>query len=217
MVKKAAAPAAKKKAGYGERKATKKETESIDRLAKGRKLAAGYLVKRDGLELEMATMVVDGMEPADIDALIVESNDKAIEEARAAGILPPKGEGEEKQVIDFSTVPLLVSWVNPEDEDQTFTILVAECAAEAAKKNAAEARYKLLKKMIVELLDAATGAPAYDSTVDVFGTKLARYQGHHITLSEQKMLEQSIAPETIQKCKVDTPYEDVRITPPKGA
>lgn len=196
-----AKPLVEDKPKVHDRKAKPSEKNLIER---GRKLAANYLVHRDGMDEDTATMVIDSMDPVDVNALITEANSSVMSDMAVA-----KGEDIEPAVPNFLTVPVLAEFES--EEKLSFSELVIIAAEAATRKNEAEKEYKGTKVIIIGLLKANK-----IKKVECLGYKLDRYTGHTPRqLDEVKLLELGVSPDIIVKCWKSTEYEDVRITPPK--
>lgn len=202
-----------------EREATKGEQERIER---GRKLAQSYLEQRDGMDPEIAKMVIEGMSADEVNALIEEANTAVMGREvtgtitgaspvqSAQPVQPAKQEQPEPpaetdveaddEPIDFLIVEALAN-------DEEYAQLVVTAADAAARKNAAEKEYKEAKNKLIPKMKAAGALH-----VTCLGNKLKVYKGHNMTLNEQKLLEAGVDPTLIKKGWKDTPYDDVRIT-----
>jgi hypothetical protein len=210
-----------------ERRAKPSEEDAIER---GRTLATSYIIQRDGMDAETAAMVVSGMEPEEINALIAEANSAVLadhlgtpgdEEVKAATKPKgkkgkPKGDGlmpdAEVPMVDFMTIPALVEFTDP-DSQLAFGDLVIVAAIAAHRKNEAEKEYKEAKAAIVKVM---LQAGLRDSGVMCLDHKVTHYTGHNITIPEQNLLDHGVDPDIIVASRKDTPYEDVRITAPKA-
>lgn len=200
-----------------ERKASKNE---VDRAAKARGAVAGYLVERDGMDVDLAAAIVAGMEPETIHALIQEAATAVMDKMErgkvavggngngtSGGQLVPDG-AEKVEIVDdvpvpdFLTIPALA-------ESDTFAYCVTECAAAARRKNEAEKEYKDRKSTIL-----ATLKYAKVKLVECVGIRLAVYEGSSSKLDETLLLEAGVDPATIRKCWKRTKYTDVRLTVP---
>lgn len=195
---------------------TPKKSE-IDLLKEGRRLAALYLVQRDGLDLEMALMVVEGMEPEDINALNFEANSSVIE--RAAPSMPSAGTPENvggtqeekgailgatppKAAVDFLSVPLLAT-------DEDFASLALGIPELAVAKKKAELMLKTAKAKVIE---KARAAGAYKLTVAEWNVSV--FEGGSSHIDGLKLIEAGVDPAVVKKCTVPTKYWDVKVTPP---
>jgi hypothetical protein len=182
-----------------------------NRLEKGRKLAGDYLVHRDGMDPEVARMVVEGMEADEIDALIVEANTAVIEKTKAtpaaepAAVLAGDDEDDKADFIDFNEVPEL-------RDSEEFPLLVYEAVELSKTKNEAEKRYKADKAKIIALMkDEAKVMRAICGDV-----KLTVYPGAARWIDERKLLEKGVSIDIIKECWSETPWWDVRLTVPKA-
>ena len=191
--------------GKGKHERTVRPSEA-DRIEKGRRLAADYLVHRDGMDPQVAMDIVESMDRDSVDELITESATDTIERtkklmaAKAAGAGPATEPDDDAPVPDFLTIPLLA-------EDETFAYNVQECARAANRKNEAEKEYKERKGLVMSRMkEAAT------QRVWCMGIRLAVYVGHNRRLDEHLLLEAGVNIDTINRCWKDTPYDDVRLT-----
>lgn len=238
--KKAAAPkpepAAKVAPVKHERKAKPAEK---DRIAERLRLAKSYLEQRDGMDSDTAQVVVNSMDPADLDALITEANTavmartptpSTVAPAAAPSAVPPSPldtggtsavpdpEEGAKPAVDFLSVPGLAeaTWVDSNTgTEHTLPEIVIRCNEAAQTKNKAEAEYKADKKIIDAVLAGA--GVGKNEPVTVFGMlRLTRYTGKSPRqLNEQKLLEKGVSPDIIKQCWTSGTYDDVRFTPIK--
>lgn len=192
-----------------------------DRIAKGRHLAAAYLMARDGMDMDTAAEIVGSMDVEDVNALIDESNTAVIARygrdypAGAAagtagapalkdGATPIEGaalvEPDEGPMPNYTEVPALA-------ERDEFPGLVISVAANAKLKNSAEKAYKEGKGIILQILTDA-GAPR----VECLGWKMSVYEGESKQLDEHLLLEAGVSADTIKRCWKSKKYTDVRMT-----
>lgn len=199
----------------------KTKPSEADRLEKGKKLAASYLVQRDGMDEDTARMVVDTMDPEDVNTLITEANTGVLAQTPAAAPSAPAASGEKASgasvvpdpeegaadPIDFLTVPALA-------DDDTFTEIAVRCRDNAVLKNEAEKQYKADKK-ILDLVLAEAGIDKLQPVLCA-GVRLVRYTGKSPRrLSDLKLLEKGVSIDIINACWEQGEYDDVRVTTPK--
>lgn len=179
-----------------------------DKIAKGRRLAASYLTQRDGLAEEIATMIVEGLEPEDVNALIAEANTATLEKTadktatKGAALVATDDDG---PAVDYTDVEVLAN-------NEFFVPLVYDTVEQSKIKNDAEKQYKANKQAIIALMKTAK-----TMRVAVSEVKLTVYRGHARWIDEIKLLENGVSIDIINKCWSDTPYDDVQITVPKPA
>lgn len=202
------------------------KTSELERREKGLNLAASYLEQRDGMDAQLALDIASGMDPADLEALIAESNTAVIAqtkvgiEAAAAETVavgaansgpkvnvpwaPPDDEA--TPATDWTTIPALA-------EHETFAV-VANDVVEASKlKNLAEKDYKAGKKTLDKIM--AEAGCAKNQTIECLGNKLTRTSGSSSYLSKEKLMEKGVSIDVINQCWDKTEYDDVRIWYPK--
>lgn len=187
----------------------KPRQSEVNLLAKIRKSAIEYLMRRDEMDEDTAVMVVDSMDPEGINALIEEGNTAVIEKTQATqAATAEKGaafveEDEKKVYTDFLVIPELA-------EDEEFAKLVIDAETAAKMKNAAEKVYKENKAKIITKLKATKF-----KDVTMANIKLALYQGITVVPSQQILIEGGVDPALVAKAWERKPYDDVRITGPK--
>lgn len=201
--KKAAPKPKAAKAKKGEREAKPSE---IDIITNRRDTVIRFLVARDGMEEELAAMVVDGLEPEQIADLWQEAEiagDGTAAPEPTSNLVPEA----QPEIREFIEIPALAA-------SAEFPVLVME-AIEAAKiKNAAEKAYKAAKAKVIEMFKDA--GIEYDESLMAFGNKLTFYQGNSPKqLDELKLVEKGVSVDIIAKCWKSTKYDDIRFTPPK--
>jgi hypothetical protein len=176
----------------------------MEHLAKGRQMAANYLAARDGMSLELAEMVVEGMDGELVNTLLEEANTKVIArtETKAAAKAMPSMPEPEEYIPDFVTVDKLIT-------SEEFADYAQQMIDAAKIKNQAEQEYRRLKTRVIGIMDDAA-----TPKVMFLGYRLSRYEGNNRTLSAQLLIEKGIDPEVISQCYKDSKYQDVRITPP---
>lgn len=168
-------------------------------------------------------MVVESMAPEDINALIVEANTAVIEGTSASGTAggseSPTGQAEPAaggtgesaggaaDYVDYSTFDAL-------EADDKFPELVMKCASLQIIKSKAEKDYKKIKQVLWDKMVAAGVKPDVDR-LECAGTLLAPYKGHHVQVNELLLMENGVSADIIVKSRKDTPFNDVRIIPPK--
>lgn len=203
-----------------ERTATRSEEE---RLERGKSLAAHYLTQRDGLDEDLARQIIDGMAPEEVNALIVEANTAVMDDHKAAhppaaapaSVNPaaPDPETDGKVFPDFATIPALAGFTVEHDGNKLdFRTLTEQVVSNARTKNAAEARYKAGKQVIMSAMD---GSGSKFAAVD--NVKLERYTGNTVPqLDPLKLLEKGVSIDIINQCWTSKEYEDVRVTYPRN-
>lgn len=206
-----------------------KKPSEAERIAKGKQLAAAYLMQRDGMDADTAQMVVGTMDAATINELNTEAATAVLEKSTAAAAPAPSAAppspadtGDTSAVpvadeaaapaVDFSEVPALVAY---ETEDkETFAEVAIRCRDNAVLKNDVEKQYKYDKRVLdMAMLQAGIkkGAP-----VMVTDIKLTRYTGKSPKyLSDVLLLQAGVSPDVIGKCWVSKDYDDVRVYSPK--
>lgn len=189
---KAKAKAAPPKMVPGVKHARKVKPSEAELLQRGRRLAASYLVQRDGMDEELAAQVIEGMEPEEINALIVEANTEVIEDIN----------GEIPDGADFTSIPALSS-------DDEFAELVTTAANKGAEKNRAEIEYKAAKAALFDKLQAA--GVRLDSSVMCLGVKATPYIGESTWLDEKLLMSAGVTADQIVKGRAKKKYNDVRI------
>lgn len=207
--------------------ARKSKKSEEDKIAKGKRLAASYLVQRDGMDEDTAATIVDSMDADTINVLISESAtsilDRSADAAQSGGAgetpgapatspaATPEKAGEEDAGIparDFLEIPELAG-------NETFAELAIRCRDKAVEKNAAEKMYKADKKTLDSVLSNA-GVDKLEPVM-CFGVRLVRYSGKSPRqLSEIKLMEAGVSPDVIAKCWVQGTYDDVRVTTPEA-
>ncbi len=203
--------------------ARKPKKSELELLEKGRVLAADYLVTRDGMDLQTATDVVEGMSADEVNDLIHEANTTTLAKTAATMSHPPAetaakiaesvlGEvlGDEpdpaKVFTEYYEIEALVS-------NEEFPDMVQKCIDSAATKNKAEKEYKDTKKKLVAIFDAA-GV----KLVSVLGIKAERYKGQSPKqLDPILLMEKGVDPLIINQCYKSTDYDDIRFIQPKAA
>lgn len=205
-----------------------KKPSEAERIAKGKQLAASYLMQREGMDAETAQMIVDTMDVDTINELNTEAATVVLDKTKTllapAPSAPARSPGDAGGTaddpsavpdalppVDFSEVPALVEY---ETEDkETFAEVALRCRDNAAIKNEAEKQYKYDKRVLdVAMMTAGIGKNAPVMVTDI---KLTRYTGYTPQLSEQLLLEAGVSPDTIKKCWTKKPYDDVRVYSPK--
>lgn len=186
----------------------KPRQSEVNLLAKIRKSAIEYLMRRDEMDEDTAVMVVDSMEPEEINALIEEGNTAVIEKTKQSQVTEKgaafvEGDDEKKEYIDFLSIPELA-------EDEEFAKLVIDAETAAKLKNAAEKVYKENKAKIITKLKATKFKDVVMANI-----KLALYQGVTVVPSQQILIEGGVDPLLVAKAWERKPYDDVRITGPK--
>lgn len=204
--KKKAKPKAKpKKEDNHEREATAGETDLIESR---RAYVISYLMKRDGMDEEIAKMVVEGLEPEQIgdlwqEAQTVQGEAEQSEQAASATDVEPEPEPE---IVDFTSTPLA--------EHETFAGLLIEVIDAAKRKNSAEKEYKTKKAELIGIVDGA-GIKMNEQFM-AFGNKLERYKGSSPRyLDATLLLEKGVSIDIINQCWKSTDYDDIRILVPK--
>jgi hypothetical protein len=184
-----------------------------DRIEKGRELVAGYLIQRDGMDPQIAVMVVANMEAEEINALIEEANTAVLDRGKDAPATEPapateSGAGftddDSTEFVDFTEIPELAA-------SEEFAVWVFAAADNSKVKNAAEKAYKEDKAKIIALMKDT----AKIKRTSCGGIKLTVYPGETKWIDERMLLEQGVPIETIKKCWKSTPWWDVRFTMPK--
>lgn len=190
-----------------------------ERIARGRKLVIGLLVRRDGMTEEIASAVVDGMEPETINALIAEANSTVLdrlkkgEPAPGAASAPASLDApatEEQGValvappthVDFLSVPSLAS-------SEDIVALTYALPGLAKAKSEAEAKYKAEKAKIIQQVRAGGVLK-----VTVTDWKVTVFEGGNSYIDEIALIEAGVDQAIINKCKKRTPFWDVKVTPP---
>ncbi len=207
--KKAAAP--KKVAETSEKKphARKAKPSEEERIARGKAIAVSYLAQRDGMELDMANMIVESMTPDEVNELTAEAATAVLD--KGTGEAEPATEEEAPVAVNFLEVPALAEYeFEADDAKFSFPELVTICVEKARLKNDSEKEYKAAKKLVMDAMKVAK-----TPLVDVFGVGLAVYKGGTSTLSEEMLLEAGVDADTIAKGWKKASYDDVRITVPK--
>ncbi len=215
----AAEPTEKKK---HERKAKPSEA---DKIARGKALAVSYLAQRDGMELDMATMVVESMTPDEVNELVSESATAVMDKTAAASTAvmdktAAASASAPAETADAEAEPVPVNFLEVESLSEfsfetngvTFTLpeLVAIAVEAAKRKNDSEKEYKAAKKAVLGAMEAAN-----TPLVDCLGTGLAAYTGYTSQLSEELLLLAGVDADIIKACWKKTPFRDVRISAPK--
>jgi hypothetical protein len=242
MAKKAAAAATAAAGPKPVKPKTKAAKTAAERLEQGRDLVVSYLMRRDGMDRDLAAQICAGFGAEEINALIEESNNATIAhtkesmtasaqtavavaanlngqgepaaEPKGAALVPAESDPDAgADFPDIMNIEFLQN-VNLSDDparpigfaDVTFTT-----ARNARIKNAAEKEYKIGKATMIRTLKSIGMA-----RVNVHGIKLTVYPGVARFLSPTKLLEKGVDIEIINQCWEETPWEDVRITVPKG-
>lgn len=198
--------------------------EKLSMAERSRKFAASYLVQRDGMDEDLARLVVSTMDQVDVDVLVREANNgllertvgaalsapaRADEKAPAPSAVPEAGAVPALPPIDFLSVPALA-------DDDTFTEITIRCRDAAVTKNEAEKQYKADKKLLDATLMGA--GVAKDQPVMCAGVRLVRYTGKSPRrLSDIKLLEKGVSIDIINACWEQGEYDDVRVTTPEAS
>lgn len=197
----------------GERTATLSEER---RREKARSIAAALLMERDGLDAETALVVVESMDPDDIQALVTEAATTVIEktaeqiataaapaEEKGADLAPAEAKEDKVPYIDFTEVKELL-------ESETFAVTVMEVRDLSKTKNTAEAEYKARKKDLIAELDKVGHTHVQFSDI-----KVRRYKGGSKFLDARKLLAKGVSIDVINQCYSTTEYDDVALYGPK--
>lgn len=185
-------------------------------IAKNRTLGAHYLILRDGMDENVASMVIDGMDADALADLIAEANvsdlngNKFPQDKTRMNVADPvvddsdggSGESTELEFIDFTDNEVLAG-------AEEFPGLMLEVRDAGRRKNEAEKEYKAKKKALVEWMKKAKA-----ERIMCLGQPLTLYKGHTLTLDEHKLIEAGVDVEMIKKGWKDTAWDDVRFGKP---
>lgn len=205
------------------------KNSEADLIAKNRKLAAAHIAWRDEMDPAIAAMVVDGMEPGEILAMVREAYATAVNGVggtQPGSDIPPQSASPAPSLdapateevkgatlpappaVDFLSVPALAG-------SGDFAELALKIPAMSRAKAQAETD---LKEAKAKVIGQARAANATKLTVAEWNVNV--FEGGSSHIDGLKLIEKGVDPAIIKECTVKTKYWDVKVSPPgapKGA